>query len=453
MSNTRRQFLKSSGALLTLPFFPSIADTITRKSAKPAKKWCMLYIPNGINRRGFFPGEDQAKLPGFKGGFSSDNDKDKVRKKNIPGYYPLELTQTMQPLKNVKDEVTLITGLERTFKNGQDVHEQGASAYLTSISPDMASERGLKYPQGRTLDHIIADHVGYKSVLPTLEISTNGFTAPKEPPMFNNISWYGTGKVAPSIRDPRKLYERLFMSKSFRGHINDVTSLLLQDSKNLSKRLGKDDKETFGEFMHNIRDIEKRIEKLQRIANDQNIKIPVNERLPRAQYMSLMTDLMILAFQMGITNICTYMIGPERWDAPLMYEGVFDRAVNHHSLTHNQKGEGYKEVIKVDVFHMQQFAYMIERMKSIKEADGTTMLHNSIISYGAALGDGATHQFFDLPMIVAGGAQGGIPKQGRFIQAETGTLNSNLWLTIAQLMGAEIDTYSDCTGTLSQLTS
>lgn len=81
-----------------------------------------MYIPNGINRRGFFPGEEKSTLPGFKGGFSSDKDKDKVRTKNIPGYYPLELTQTMQPLKDFKDDITLITGLERTFKDGQDVH-------------------------------------------------------------------------------------------------------------------------------------------------------------------------------------------------------------------------------------------------------------------------------------------------------------------------------------------
>jgi hypothetical protein len=453
MSISRREFLQTSGVALTLPFLPSIADAKSRKSTKPSKKWCMMYIPNGINRRGFFPGEEQAILPGFKGGFSSEKDKDKVRVQNKPGYYPLELTTTMQPLKNVKDEVTLITGLERTFKNGQDVHEQGASAYLTSVSPAMATERGMKFPQGRTLDHIIADHVGYKSILPTLEIGTNGFTAPKEPPMFDNISWYGTGKVAPKIRNPLKLYNRLFMSNSFRGHMNEVTSLLLQDSKSLSKRLGKDDKETFGEFMQNIREIEQRIVKLQRIANETNVKAPVDERLPRGQYMRLMTDLMILSFQMGITNICTYMIGPERWEAPLLYEGVFDRAVNHHTMTHNQKGEGYKGVIKIDIFHMQQYAYMIERMKSIKESDGTSMLHNSILTYGAAIGDGATHQFFDLPMIVAGGAQGGIQKQGRFIKAKSGTLNSNLWLTVAQLMGANINTYSDCTGPFSQLTS
>jgi hypothetical protein len=159
---------------------------------------------------------------------------------------------------------------------------------------------------------------------------------------------------------------------------------------------------------------------------------------------------MLLAFQMGITNVCTFMLGPERWDATLMYEGVFDMPVQHHNMTHNQKGDGYKDLQKIDIFHMQQYAYLIRRMKEIQESDGSTMLDNSLIAYGAGLGDGATHQFFDLPMIVAGKAQGQI-KQGRFIKMPSGTLNSNLWLTIAQLMGLEIDSFADSTGVISEL--
>ena len=99
---------------------------------------------------------------------------------------------------------------------------------------------------------------------------------------------------------------------------------------------------------------------------------------------------------------------------------------------------------------MQQYAYMIQRMKEIKESDGSTMLDNSLITYGAALGDGATHQFYDLPMIVAGGAQGQI-KQGRFIRMKSGTLNSNLWLTLANLMGLEMESFADSHGVLSDL--
>jgi hypothetical protein len=189
---------------------------------------------------------------------------------------------------------------------------------------------------------------------------------------------------------------------------------------------------------------------MEKMITNSNIEKPVDEVLPRGEYIRLQADLMILAFQMGLTNICTFMIGPERWDATLMYEGVFDKPVQHHNMTHNQKGNGYKEVQKIDIFHMQQYAYILSRMKAVKESDGSSLLDNSIVTYGAALGDGATHQYFDLPLIVAGKAQGQV-KQGRFIRCKSGTLNSNMWLSIAKLMGLEIDSFADSTGLVSDI--
>ncbi len=456
MNITRRKFLKANGAVLTLPFLQSIPNSFAEESnkalreGKPDKKLVMVYIPNGIVRRCFFPGEENGELPGFIGGFNADKVKNQRRIQNKPGIYPLEFTSTMEPLKELADDITMVTGLDRTFQNGQDVHAQGASCYLTSVSPHQAQERGWRHPNGRSLDQVIGDKVGHKTVFKTLEISCNGFKAPKESIYFNNISWYGPGKIAPSIKDPKKLYNRLFMADDYRDHVDDVTSLMIADAKSLSKRLASEDKHTLDEFMTMIRDIELRIKKLQKIMANSGIKEPKDSVIPRGEYIRLQADLMLLAFQMGITNICTFMIGPERWDATLMYEGVFDKPVQHHNMTHNQKGNGYKELQKIDIFHMQQYAYLINRMKSIKESDGSTMFDNSIITYGAGLGDGATHQYFDLPMIVSGKAQGQI-KQGRFIKSKSGTLNSNLWLSIAQLMGLEIESFADSNGILNDL--
>jgi len=110
----------------------------------------------------------------------------------------------------------------------------------------------------------------------------------------------------------------------------------------------------------------------------------------------------------------------------------------------------YDKANWIDEFHMQQFAYIINRMKTTDMADGSTLLDHSIITCGAGLGDGATHQFFDLPMLVAGNAQGQI-KQGRYVAAKNGTPHSNLWLSVAQLMGLEIDSFADSNGTISDL--
>ena len=129
--------------------------------------------------------------------------------------------------------------MDRTFKNGQDVHAQGASCYLTSISPVQATEQKIRYPNGRSLDQVIGDKVGLSTVFKTLEISCNGFRQGKESIYFNNISWYGPDKIAPSIKDPKKLYNRLFMADSYRTHLTDVTDLMLADANALSRKLGR----------------------------------------------------------------------------------------------------------------------------------------------------------------------------------------------------------------------
>jgi hypothetical protein len=450
MSLSRRNFLKTQGAVLSLPFMHSLSAVAGQDQgeAKPSKKLLIMYIPNGIVRRCFFPGEEEAALPAFVGGFDADKTKNQLRVQNKPGIYPLELTSTMQPLKDYSGDITLVTGLDRTYKNGQDVHAQGASCYLTSLSPVQAQEKGIRHPNGRSLDQVIGDAVGHSSIFNTLEVSCNGFRAPKEPIEFDNISWYGPGKIAPSIREPQKLYDRLFLRDSFREHLANVTDLVLADTRSLARKLAPDDRQTLDEFMAMIRNVEIRIEKMEKLLADADVDVPKTEVLPRGDYIRLQADLVLLAFQMGITNISTFMIGPERWDATLMYEGVFDRPVQHHSMTHNQKGNGYKEVQKIDIFHLQQYAYVLKRMKEIKEVDGSSMLDNSLVAYGAGLGDGSTHQYYDLPMIVAGKAQGQM-KQGRFIKMKSGTLNSNLWLTFAQLMGLEIDSFADSTGVIS----
>ena len=450
MKISRRQFITTTGASVALPFLPSLARG-KATDLLPNKKLVMMYIPNGILRRYFFPGEEDAILPGFVGGFNADKIKDQRRLVNKPGIYPLEFTSTMRPLEKHREDISMVTGLDRSFKHGQDVHAQGASCYLTSVSPEQAAEKGMRYPNGRSLDQVIGDQVGHTSVFNTLEISCNGFTAGKEDIYFDNISWYGPGKIAPSIKNPRKLYDRLFMADSFRNHVQNVTDLILADTNSLARKLGGSDRDTLDGFVSMVRDIEKRIEKLEKLVQSVDLKQPTNEVLPRGEYIRLQADLMLAALQMGITNVSTFMIGPERWDASLMYEDVFPKPVQHHNMTHNQKKEEVaKELQKIDIFHLEQFSYVISRMKELKEANGTNLFDNSLITYGAGLGDGATHQYFDLPMIVAGKGQGQV-KQGRFIKCKSGTLNSNLWLTLANLMGLELDSFADSTGIISDM--
>ena len=140
MKLSRRHFISTTGATLALPFLPSLSAAGDR-ALLPNKKLVMMYIPNGILRRYFFPGEENAVLPGFVGGFNADKLKNDKRILNKPGIYPLQFTSTMRPLEKHKEDITMVTGLDRSFKHGQGVHAQGASCYLTSVSPNRRLRR------------------------------------------------------------------------------------------------------------------------------------------------------------------------------------------------------------------------------------------------------------------------------------------------------------------------
>ena len=171
---------------------------------------------------------------------------------------------------------------------------------------------------------------------------------------------------------------------------------------------------------------------------------------PRGQYIRLMGDLMVVALQTGLTRVATFMVGPERWDTPVLYEDLFKRPMNHHGMSHNQKNHT-DGLLKIDHFHIQQFVYLLEKMDRIKEANGTTMLDNTIFTYGAGLGDGASHQYTDLPIVVGGGGGGRI-KSGRHLHCADGTPLANLWVTILEKLGVPVETFGDSTGPLDRLT-
>jgi len=171
--------------------------------------------------------------------------------------------------------------------------------------------------------------------------------------------------------------------------------------------------------------------------------------MPRGEYIRLMGDLMVIALQTGLTNVATLMVGPERWDTPYMYEGLFKKPMNHHGMSHNQQ-KFIKHLQQVDHFHMQQFAYLLEKMDNIQEANDTSLLDNTIFTYGSGLGDGATHQYNDLPIIVAGGG-GGRLKSGHHLHCADKTPLANLWLTQARAMGLKRKRFADSTSVMGDL--
>lgn len=444
-TSSRRHFLRGlGGTALALPWLESAG--VAAPGAKVAQRMAHFYVPIGVVRRGFFPGEAKDVIPkGNLGGVMQSLGK------QDPNFSvkPLDkLTPTMQPLEAMKHKVTLITGMDRTFQQGTDVHAQCASCYLSSAEP--YTIKGSAWPLDRTLDHLVADQIGTNTPFRTLEFSCNSHKDNKESIYFDNISWYGTGHLAPSIRDPRRMYRRLFSTQEV-DRFRDVTDLVLEDARSLKRELGYHDGQKFAEYFESIRTIETQMDRLEKIKAELakvSFDEPPDAYLPRGEYIRLMGDLMVVALQTGLTNVATFMVGPERWDTPYMFDGLFKEPKSHHQMSHNQT-KMINDLLKVDRFHMEQFAYLVQKMDATQEPDGTSLLDNTLFTYGSGLGDGSTHQYNDLPIIVAGG--GKRVASGKHINMPEGTPLANLWLTQARLLGLNMPRFADSTDEIGAL--
>jgi len=440
---SRRSFLRGAGgAMLALPWLEQFSSASA--AIKPPQRMAIYYVPIGVVRRGFFPGEGNAAIPKF-----TSNQKE-IAKKDLPvGVHDFDFTPTLKPLERVRDKVSLITGLNRTFQNGTDVHAQCASCFMSSAAP--FSIKSSAWPLQRTLDHIVADEIGQDTPFKTLELSCNSHKDNLESIYFDNISWYGTGHVAPSIRDPRKVYRRLFGTQEIQAYRN-ITDLVLQDARSMKSRLGYADRQKFAEYFDSVRTIEQQIDRLETMKGELDkvtFAEPTAAHLPRGEYIRLMGDLMVVALQTGLTRVATMMIGPERWNTPFLFESLFDKPRSHHQMSHNQD-KFADDLMKVDRFYLEQFVYLVEKMDAIREADGSTLLDNTLFTYGSGLGDGATHQYTDLPIIVAGSG-GKKLMLGKNIQCPEGTPLANLWLTQARLLGLDLPRFADSTGELGRI--
>lgn len=449
-SNSRRRFLKTSGgAVLSLPwlesFVPRGLGADVERLDSPALRLAFFYLPNGITRRGFFPGEGDRELPKFAG----QNNVWRFEGKSVPsGVHPMTFAPTLAPLHGMKDKVALITGLDRQFQQGTDSHAQAASCFLTSVEP--YEVKTSAYPLARTLDHIVADEIGHATPYSTLELSCNDHKNNIESIYFDNMSWYGTGHVAPSMRNPRKVYDRLFGTKS-NSPVRNITDLALSNARRMQRRLSHSDQQKFDEYFEAIRTIEKRMDRIDAMKADlieARIARP-EEHLPRNEYIHLMGELMVTALQTGITNVGTLMVGPERWTTPTNWEGILDKPYSHHAMTHAPQNH-LEDLLKLDRFHVFAFAKLLEKMDNIQEANGTTLLDNTIFTLGAGMGDGTTHQYNDLPVVVAGGRTAGL-RLGKHLHCRPKTPLANLWLTHLHALGIDREKYSDSSGTLSEI--
>ena len=413
---SRRTMLKGAGVSLALPFLDimkpleTLAATVPGVPTSP-KRVAFVYTPNGFWQPDFVPTSAGA------------------------GW---EMPKSLKGLERLRNDFSIVTGLDRKFAGGTSTHGQCCSCWLSSSPADEALDGG--FPTNRTVDQFLASELGANTMLPSLELSCVDFNDNKESRYYESVSWYGPGFAANTEKDPQLVFRRLFGKPDPRT--SSVLDAVMDEAKALSGQLGYSDRQKLEEYMQSVRATERRIE-LSKIAMAKRSKPPIPEPkgIPedRSEYIRLMADLMFLAFQLDLTRVATLVVDPERWATPRMYHGVFDKPIEHHKLTHS-KEEGSKEKLqKIDAFHVEQYAYMIEKLKATQTEDGGSLFDETSLIMGSGISDGDKHDFADLQVLMAGGQI----KRGEHIKFQGERPLADLWLTTLNRHGVEQERFAD----------
>ncbi len=436
----RRAFLKGVGTAMALPLLEAMAPVALAAGAGgPPRRMAFVYVPNGANMADWTP-------------------------KTIGPDY--DLPPILEPLKDVRAEVSVLSGLThdkgRANGDGAGDHARASATFLTGCQPRKTDGADIRV--GASADQIAARKIGRNTRFPSLEIGCDrGQQAGNCDSGYScaysyNIAWKTESTPLPPEVDPRHVFDRLFSNDSAaetpeRRAIIDrqrrsVLDFVLEDAKRLQSNLGSTDRRKLDEYMTAVRDLETRIEQAQKfsVATPQLSKprgIPDNYE----QHIRLMYDLLALAFQTDSTRIATFVVAHDGSNRAYPFIGVTD---GHHDLSHHGGNEEKKaKIAKINTFHMRQFAYFIEKLRSTKDGEGT-LLDNSMILYGSGLADGNRHEHHNLPVLLAGRG-GGSVSPGRHIQAPKETPMTNLFLSMLDRMGAKTERIGDSTGPLKEI--
>jgi hypothetical protein len=443
----RRTFLKGVGATLALPLLdamlPDAAHTTAfaaANAASPPTRMAFVFVPNGVI------------MPAWKPTEAGTN---------------YTLPETLQPLAKLKGDINVITGLAqdngRAKGDGPGDHARSAASFLTGAHPVKTSGADIRV--GMSVDQAAAEKIGHLTKLPSLEL---GIERGREAGSCDSgyscayssaISWKTESTPMAKEINPRLVYERLFGSAQDSGkdrekgrrdfYRQSILDLVSEDAAQLKNNLGQTDRRKIDEYLSSVRELEQRIQRSENVAKQERPDFDAPEGVPSdlQVHIRLMFDLMVLAFQTDTTRVSTFMLANEGSNRSYRMVGVND---GHHQLSHHQSDqEKVDKIKKIDRFLVTEFAYFLDKLKSVKEGTGT-LLDNSMILYGSGISDGNRHRHDDLPVILAGRANGTI-RTGRHIVFDTETPMNNLFLSMLDRTGANIAKLGDSSGRLKGL--
>jgi len=360
--------------------------------------------------------------------------------------------RTLASLEKHRKHVSVLSGLAANQGNalgdGAGDHARAASSYLTGVHP--RKTEGADIRCGVSMDQIAAAHFAKSTRFPSLEITCEDSrqvgSCDSYSCVYQSISWKSeTQPMAPEM-NPRTIFERLFGDASLtpgqRAARRSVLDLTRTETARLSRDLGATDKRKLDEYLTAIREIETRMDKAgPAIAGAAPAGIPVSYR----EHARLLFDLSALAFASGATRMITFMLAREGGLRTYPEAGVPEA---HHSCTHHRGDtELIEKVVKINAFHVEQFAYFLDKLQATADGDGT-LLDHTLALYGAGIGDPNAHDHNNLPTLVAGGKIGG----GRHIVYTKNTPVANLHLSLLDIAGVPAERFGDATGRLNYLT-
>lgn len=441
----RRTLLKGMGTALALPMLDAMVPAGTRglrASVKAPVRISIVYVPNGIVMKDWTP-KSQGK--GF------------------------EFPRILKPLETFCEDLFVLSGLDdhngNALGDGPGDHARAGASFLTGVHCKKTA--GADIQNGISADQIAAQKVAAETRLPSIELGCedsrtvgncdSGYSCA----YTNSFSWRSPTTPMPPEINPRMAFERLFgtadpsLAPEVRArrakYRKSVLDLVREETQSLSRSLGTADRRKIDEYLFAVREIEQRIEKAERDNRGITPELDKPPGIPIefTEYLKLMFDLQIVAFQTDMTRVATLMVGREGSLRVYPEIGVPDP---HHPLTHHRNNaEWIEKIVMINRFHVELFAYFIGKLKTTADGDGT-LLDHSMVVYGSGLSDGNRHTHEDLPVLLLGRGDGTL-KPGRHIQYQRGTPMTNLYLTLLDCMGVRADRVGDSTGMVEHLTA
>lgn len=271
-----------------------------------------------------------------------------------------------------------------------------------------------------------------------------------------NLAWSSPSTPVTPEADPRLVFERMFgagdksqRQQNFAARLatkKSVLDFVLEEGSDVQRQLAVADRRKFDEYFSVVRDLEQRIENAERFSDPPTTDLDAPAGIPRdfGDYMTLMYDMLLLAFQTDSTRIATLLLAYDGSNRTFPQLGIPE---GHHWLTHSQREEKLAEkVARIDQFYVEHFAAFLSKLDQTEDVDGNSLLHNSMIVYGGAIADGNRHTHENLPVILAGHGGGAI-KTGRYHQAEKQPM-SNLFVSMLNVMGVPVTQFGDSDGRL-----